>query len=228
VREAETLLAERLWRTPQPAELFALTVSSSRRYVQSSEELASVLLDSLDRAQLRLQEGWPRAWQLWNDTPCTPKSEERLSDWIKGWLDDDLGEQVVASREPQVRPSRSGSGIGARNDLRVEIPALDGEPGVAVVVEVKRCWHQRLFAAMRSQLADDYLRSAALTHGIYVVGVYDAPNWEGPGSRRARKYSLIGWKEKLTKRACQVSRETGMSIQAAVLDVSLRSDRASR
>lgn len=228
VREAETLLAERLWRPPQPAELFALTVSSSRRYVQSSEELASVLLDSLDRAQLRLQEGWPRAWQLWNDTPCTPKSEERLSDWIKGWLDDDLGEQVVASREPQVRPSRSGSGIGARNDLRVEIPALDGEPGVAVVVEVKRCWHQRLFAAMRSQLADDYLRSAALTHGIYVVGVYDAPNWEGPGSRRARKYSLIGWKEKLTERACQVSRETGMSIQAAVLDVSLRSDQASR
>lgn len=227
IRDAEVLLAERLWRSPSPKELIALTLSNDRRYVQSAEELGTTVVASLGRAQNKLQEGWPAAWQLWNDAPRTPKSEERLSDWIKAWLDDDLQERVVATREPQVRPSRTGSGIGPRNDLRVEIPAGNGTPAVAIIVEVKRCWHPKVFTAMRTQLADDYLKSAGLTHGVYVVGFYDAPDWSDRGSRTARRHTPLAWNGRLRIKADEVLAETGKTIATVVLDISLRSDRAS-
>jgi hypothetical protein len=81
--------------------------------------------------------------------------------------------------------------------------------------------------AMRSQLADDYLQSSGLSHGIYVVGYYDAPRWTGTGSTTARKKTLPEWRNTLAKRAGTVFEETGRHIEAVVLDVSLRSDRAS-
>jgi hypothetical protein len=147
--------------------------------------------------------------------------------WIKAWLDDDLQERVVATREPQVRPSRSGLGIGPRNDLRVEIPAGDGTLAVAIIVEVKRCWHPKVFTAMRTQLADDYLKSAGLTHGVYVVGFYDAPDWNGRGSTAARRHTPIEWNRRLRVKADEVLAETGKTIASVVLDISLRSGSAS-
>jgi hypothetical protein len=227
-RAAETAYADEKWLPPTPRALIALTAAQERRLVQSGDQLQSVVLESLERANERLQGDWPKAWQLWNDEPLKPKTEERLSDWVKDWLDRDLGRRLVTSREPQVRPTMSGKGVGARNDLRVELPADDETSELALIIEVKCCWHPRRFKAVKSQLADDYLRSAGLEHGIYVLGVYGAPGWTGGARSTCGRLTPTGWQERLDRRATEVSIETGLRIRATVLDVRLHSDRASR
>jgi hypothetical protein len=229
LRMAEIALAEALWTPPRPRQLVQLAEDRTRRLVQSTEQLQAVVLESLARANECLQGEWPKAWQLWNDDPFQPKSEERLSDWLKDWLDGDLARRIVTTREPQVRPTRSGKGIGARNDLRVELGAdADADRGpLAVIIEVKRCWHRKIFTAARTQLADDYLASAGLSHGIYLVGYYDAPGWSGPGSAVARRRDLSGWRARIADVAAAASKGTGRTIAPVVLDVSLQSDRAS-
>jgi hypothetical protein len=227
LRAAEVALAQDRWTPPRPRELVLLAEDRVRRLVQSAEQLQRVVLESLTRANERLQSEWPKAWQLWNDAPLKPKSEERLSDWIKDWLDDDLARRLVTTREPQVRATRSGSGIGARNDLRVEVAADNERGALATIIEVKRYWHPKVTTAARTQLADDYLATAGLTHGIYLVGFYGAPGWAGAGTAITRRRSLEEWRNEVAQIASRASRETGRVIAPFVIDVSLRSDRAS-
>jgi hypothetical protein len=226
-RAAETAHAEAVWRAPTPLELVALVETPQRRIVQSPGQLQEVVLESLARAGDRLQSQWPKAWQLWNDKPLQPKSEERLSDWIKDWLDEDLARRIVTTREPQVEPTERGAGLGARNDLRIELPASGDYAAVAIIIEVKRCWHPKLNTAARTQLADGYLKSAGLSHGIYVVGYYSAARWNGPGSKRSATKTLSQWQVAMKAQVEDASRKTGKRIDSCVLDISLRSDRMS-
>ena len=234
VRKAEVGLAEARWTPPSPRQLLSMAdhTDNDVRLVQSADQLHDIVVASVRAANEALQGNWPLAWQLWNDPPTAkaapqPRSEERLSDWLKAWLDRDLEHRVVTAREPQARPTVTGQGLGARTDLRIELPAADGRPAIAVIVEVKRRWHRKVRSAIRAQLANGYLAGAGLEHGVYVVGVYDAPNWVGPGSKSKPRRSVAEWQAALDGLARETSVETGRVIRAVALDVTLRTDRDS-
>jgi hypothetical protein len=82
-------------------------------------------------------------------------------DNVKQHLEDDLRTQgVILNREVVIRRNR-GATQGERTDIHIDavVPGTSGEKldVVSSIVEVKGCWHDKLWTAMKSQLVDRYL-----------------------------------------------------------------------
>jgi hypothetical protein len=215
------------WPAPAPGDIVRLAHTTDARIVMSAEHLQQLLVASLQRAGSALQGTPPRARELWNQKPLTPKDEGALSDWLQAWFNQDLlvGGRFVG-RELQVRPSASGRGRG--EDVDLVITATVGEhvqdaETVAVRIEVKGCWNRDLDTAMDDQLAARYLHPGSQRHGIYVVGAYDAPAWAAADRRRGacRRRRVLEDRDRFARQAAEVSAQRGVQVRAVVLDVRL-------
>lgn len=184
-RNAVTGVRRNLWIPPSPEAVKYVVTRPSARLLNCGEDLLELVEESLARLQKHLTErALPAVEDLWRwegggnaRHHFRPKDEEALSDYVARWLADDIGASagVVVGRE--VQPRR-----GLRTDVYVEAVAGqsdDAREKLTVVIEVKGCWHPEVRTALQTQLADDYLRSHGLRFGVYLVGWFVCPRWEG-------------------------------------------------
>jgi hypothetical protein len=159
------------WQALRWDELLGLLGDPAARVIRTPGELQSVVLESLERLQQSLHGMTPLAPFLWDEAGGKPKSEGRLSDFIKFHLSNDLNRRgVLINREVELR-NWPDKGRGESLDLLVQA-VRHGEAPMDVIIEVKRCWNTGLETAMETQLRDRYLLGSHHTHGIYLVGWY--------------------------------------------------------
>lgn len=178
--EAKQAFRKVTLRALAPSELIAYTHRTDARLARSSAELMEAVLVSLQRLQEKLQGQTPLAPFLWdlsdNGNSGRPKSEDRLTDFLKYFLEWDLPTFVI-DREVQIRNLKE-HGIGERTDLKIEAKDPEGR-SLSVIIESKGCWNKELLTAMKAQLAERYLQLADGACGIYLVGWFRCDRWEG-------------------------------------------------
>jgi hypothetical protein len=209
-------------------------LASNERYriIRSGRELLDAIEKSLQRLQRKLKDETPAVVFLWDHVKIRkrlykPKDENALSDFVKIHLVDDLQSRgVICNREVEIRHAR-GSTPGERTDILVSTFTRDrqGNPQdlITAIVEVKGCWNRELYSAMRTQLADRYLKDNSCQHGLYLVGWFESDCWLQDDSRRKVKpnKSLVEVKQQFQEQAGQLSRD-GRDIRAFVMDASLQ------
>ena len=178
-------LYEQSWKPLSPKNTLELIHERSLRLVRTSKDLLDVVLESLDRLQVKLQHSeTPAAIDLWNETfsgkgrpkRYTPKDENRLSDYIKRHLEADLKDRgIIAFREVEIRR-------GQKTDISVIALAPKDRSNeteiLEVVIEVKGRWHPDLEIAMQTQLVERYMQQNGIETGLYLVGWFDCEHWD--------------------------------------------------
>jgi predicted NACHT family NTPase len=223
--EAEIIFRQRTWAPPDPKAIMKLAKSHSSYFVQNGEQLLEVLIDSLKHLQEKLQGETPRAIDLWNENgDYTPKDENRFSDYIKSYLDEDLKHRgIVINREVEIRRG-GGSTPGEITDIHVD--AVSNNPNetkiniIKVVIEVKGCWHKEILTAMKTQLLDRYLKESDCRHGLYLVGWFYCEQWDKRG-KKARKNNIEELRRELDAQSLALSRD-GIQIKAVVINAALQ------
>jgi predicted NACHT family NTPase len=228
--EAQTLLRRRTWTPIRPRELLRLADDNSTRYVQSGEQLLAMLVESLRRLEQRLHDETPAVVDLWNEVSkevYRPKDENRLSDYVKRHLDEDLRQRgVIVNREVEIRRGE-GASPGERTDIHVDAVVHNSQEDnydvISAIIETKGCWHPELESAMETQLVNRYLKDNHCQHGIYLVGWFNCEQWDkdDPRRKRAPSLTIAQAQEQFDKQAMSLSAR-GSVIQAVVLDVALR------
>lgn len=219
------------WETPSVEAFVELFGDPDRRLVRDSYELASIVLESLDRLQIRVQGPNRPATQYWDESRDhqKPKSETRLADNLREYLDLVLRQHaIIINREVEIR-NLPGTGVGERTDLLISAASKKRESSkfdvAEVVVECKGCWNDGLFDDMESQLRDRYLLGAGYKFGIYLVGWYLCPLWSEADSRLRQATRQIGQmsvsdlRKQLEVQAGTLSAD--VKISSYVLDLSL-------
>jgi hypothetical protein len=178
MNQAKQVLRKTTLKALSPSELIAYTHRRNARLARSSSELMEAVLVSLQRLQEKLCGQTPLVPFLWdlsdNGKSGRPKSEDRLTDFLKHHLEGDLPNFVI-DREVQIRNLKE-HGIGERTDLKIETKDQDGR-SIAVIIESKGCWNKELMTAMQSQLHGRYLKLAGDACGIYLVGWFVCERW---------------------------------------------------
>ncbi len=204
LHQAELIMRQQTWQPLSSEGLRELFQDQQTRWVQDEMQLLDVIEEVLDELNQELQQGYqgslPAAIDLWNEYPhgklkadsvkYTPKDEERLSDYVARFLKRKLEKKnVFIGRETQI--SR-----GNLTDIIIETrqQLTDGRLGnlLTVVIEVKGCWNAEIKEALSNQLAERYLASHGLHHGIYLVGRFFCELWKKePDPSRWQKSSRI-------------------------------------
>ncbi len=212
------------WVPPQPRDVIGLP-GEERRLLGDSGTLRMVVLRMLEDLAAEMQGAHPKAPLLWNTRPSRrPKSENEISDVLAILLREKLADhRAFINREVQINPVAES---GDRTDLLVQAIAAD-ESEIAVVVEVKGAWNQKLMAAMSAQLARKYLKPDLTEDGIYLVLWFTGTSWDantsGERQRRTRatRTGSEDLQDLLDEQAVEVSRQSGATVSALVLDASL-------
>lgn len=225
LEEAEELARARTWQPISPQQFLVLASNSSKRLLDSTQQLLDVILESLSRLAKKLHGELPAVRDLWNIDKGRywPKDENDLSDYITRYLDDDIqGRGIVVNREVQIRRG-TGSGTGQFTDIHIDAIVPEAQPGsyarIYVIVETKGNWHAELFTAMETQLRDCYLKDNRCQSGIYLVGWFSCPKWDDGDSRKKQcpSMSLKDAQLRLERQARELS--TGAyDIRSYVLD----------
>jgi len=222
LEEAESLARAATWEPVEPSQLLALVRNRGKRLLDSTEQLMSLLFESLDRLQSKLKGELASVTDLWNveRDRYWPKDEESLSNYVaRHFLEDILQKGIVVNREVQIRP-------GQFTDIRVDAIA-QGKPGsyprLSVIVEAKGNWHPKLFENMETQLRDRYLKDNLCRHGIYLVGWFDCSNWKDGDRRKTkcRQRTMSKTKELLSAQAAGLSKD-GLDIRSYILDARIQ------
>jgi hypothetical protein len=183
VNEAKKSFRKATLQALSPPQLITYTHRREARLARSSIELMDAVLTSLRRFQEKLHGQTPLAPFLWdlvdNGTSGRPKHEDRLTDFVKFFLERDLPTFVI-DREVQIRNLKE-HGMGERTDLKIEAKDQDGR-SLSVIIENKGCWHKELLTAMQTQLIGRYLKLAPEACGIYLVGWFHCDRWRGKKS----------------------------------------------
>lgn len=227
--EAQSNMRRKSWVPIKPSEFFELIKSNQSHFIQNGEALTHCILESLDGLQLKLQGETPAAIDLWNyvNRKYTPKDENTFSDYIKRYLEEDLKKRgIIVNREVEIRRGQGGN-AGERTDIIVDAVIIDKNAVpvdvISVVIETKGCWHPELLTAMKSQLADRYLRENQCKYGIYLVGWFNCVQWDGNDYRlkEAEKVNHGDIINYLSKQAQELSKQ-GIFVRAKVIKASLR------
>ncbi|MGW6172132.1 hypothetical protein ACWF5H_01445 [Arthrobacter sp. NPDC055138] len=178
-----------VWEPVPIDNLRQLGRSPRARLVNSREQLAALVQETLIPVQDLLTGETPESHLLWDTRVMRPKSEDEISDYLMHRLRNRLeGEGVIINREVQVRRSRP-SGIPERTDLRIE--AFDNAQSQAslfrVVVEVKGAWNVELMTAINDQLVKHYLQDIRPAYGLYIVLWPDHDSWANDVSATERR-----------------------------------------
>lgn len=217
LNQAKQALRKRSLQSLSPSKLIVYTRRHEARLARSSAELMETVLVSLHRFQEKIHGQTPLASFLWNLSGNgdigRPKSEDRLTDFLKHHLEDDLPTFVI-DREVQIRNLKE-HGIGERTDLKIEAKDQDG-CSISVIIESKGCWNKELMTAMQSQLHDRYLKLAGEACGIYFVGWFLCDRWDSKSdcTFKGTKEELLA---ELTEQTNELSSYEGR-LSAFVLD----------
>jgi hypothetical protein len=218
VAEAQTIARFKSWVPPTPKQFMRLAAEDQARFVDSEEELARLVVESLRLLERELQGEDELVATLWNTRrgDVRPKDERSLSQTVRRHLARQLSSRgVVVNREVEV---------GNISELDVRVSAA--RPGRAdvlnVVVEVKGCWNRELLEAMKSQLSDRYMPDARSTQGIYVVGGFLCDVWTKDDYRKsdARTNENKDYRSTLSEQAASLSKD-GRKICFVCLDATL-------
>jgi hypothetical protein len=227
--EAELLARAATWQPVAAREFLTLALDGAKRLVETSGQLAEVIMESLARLDAKFHDELPAAKDLWSakGNDFWPKGEEDMSDYVARHLREDLRDRgVIINREVQISQG-IGSGSGQSTDIHVDTAVPGATPGsydrVCVIVEVKGNWHPALLDAMKDQLRDRYLNETRCSDGIYLVGWFSCLRWSD-GDYRKKKcpdMTVDDARSFFQKQAIELSNE-GISLKSYVLDVSLK------
>lgn len=228
LRDARTQFDEMRWSTPEPKEISTWIRESDSIFVRNARDLKEAIMVSLHRFADLFGADTPivrRCWDKQRRGGFIPMGEEDLSFEIANYLAVDL-KGIVVTREEELRVEFSNN----RTDIIVHA-IVDGSP-IKVIIEHKRAHNTTskdpVDKAMKSQLADRYLKASGCTQGIFLVSWFDG--FEKLDSSVSVKNGLgvaspSEALDKLTEQANVLNREHGYSISAFVLNCSLSSER---
>jgi hypothetical protein len=232
--EAEVLACASTWEAQSPHDIIAMASDSKKRFVESSQQLLDVILESLSHLQAELHGELASVGDLWNckDADWWPKQEEDVSDYVARHLKKDLADRgIVINREVQIRRGRRGEMPGQSTDIHVDAVREQDSPRqlygpIGVVIEVKGSWNDGLLNDMEGQLRDRYLKNSEYRAGLYVVAHFKAARWIANDRRRAKSEAIdiSDLRQQLANQADGLS--GSVLIQSLVLDASLDSTTA--
>jgi hypothetical protein len=157
-----------------------------------------------------------------------PRDENRLSDYVKRHFDEDLKTRgIIANREVQIRRG-VGSFKGQETDIHIDAITRNAKGDIAdqitAIVETKGSWSPDLDRAMETQLRDRYLKDHHSPFGLYLVGWFSCPEWNGsdPRNKRSPKITVKDARERFSRQAASLT-ANGATLRAYVLNASLSS-----
>jgi hypothetical protein len=202
------------WSPPTPNELIRLTSEGHSRFVQSTDQLFSLIEESLLRAQQRLQGETPLATQLWDGD--RPKPEIELVKFVKDHLQRDLAAAgIIINREVEIHWRK-------RTDLQIEAvtpqPRGNGFDRLCVIIETKGCWNPELPKGLKNQLVERYLCRIPTQYGIYLIGNFLCDAWVDTDRKRRASIQLLKCLPALQSEAAKLLVE-GWHVHVTTLDV---------
>lgn len=218
--ETRRIALQKTWHPPAVKQIFKLVENHELRLVNSPDELMDIIIGSLKRLEGKLQSGeHPQAINLWNEK--RPKDENRLSDYVKVHLEEDLKNRgIIVNREVEIKR-------GNKTDIHISVYGRDhlgrptGEP-MKVTIETKGCWHPELDTAMESQLAGQYLSTDVCRHGVYLVGWFVCDAWTDRSNQKIPSIDIADAKKQFNKQAQELSAKTSYRVESFVLDSRLK------
>ena len=192
------------------SESLTLLSDGSTSVVRNSLELMDVVEAALTRFAYEAQHGSPPlAVFLWNEKQSKPFSEQRLSDFIKFYLEREWrGRRIIINREVEIKNLRD-FGIGQRTDLLIQTVGSNGDTNPCVVIEVKPDKKAKPEKDISEQLVGQYLNNVTFTHGIYLIG------WFG----QLKNKSIDELRQAAEEQAQKNSNEL-IKVSSLVLDIS--------
>ena len=144
--------------------------------VRNNYELMVAVEEALRRFSHEAQHGSPPlAVFLWNEKENIHFSEQRLSDFLKFYLEREWrGRKIILNREVEIRNLRD-FGIGERTDLFIQATLPDDlnknlkKPSVVIEVKLDKNLKED---DIKNQLIGKYLDTEDRTCGIYLVGCF--------------------------------------------------------
>jgi hypothetical protein len=232
--EAELMACASTWEAQSPRDIIVMASDAKKRFVESSEQLLDVIIESLSRLQADLHGELASVGVLWNskNTDWWPKEEEDISDYVAHHLKKDLAERgIIINREVQIRRGRRGEMPGQNTDIHVDAAPAEGTQAelygpITVVIEVKGSWNDGLMKDMEGQLRDRYMKNSDCRTGLYVVAHFKAARWIPSDGRRAKSDTrdIQELRRQLAEQAAELS--ASALIRSLVLDCSLDSTAA--
>lgn len=229
--EAQNQTRKLTWEPVPPQILLRLVQDQEKRLVQNGEQLFSVLIESLQHLNSKLQGETPAAIDLWNQldrTTFRPKDENDFTNYVKRHLDEDLKVRgIIVNREVEIRRGVGGA-QGERTDVQVDaVLRRDGDHDydvITVIIEAKGCWHDELMTAMETQLRDRYLNENQCRHGLYLVGWFNCEQWDQTDPRytaKVRRLQKPELEQFLENQATSLSND-GVVLRSFVTNAALR------
>ncbi|MCQ3944675.1 MAG: hypothetical protein DPW11_02775 [bacterium] len=214
--ETRRIALQKTWNPPAVDQIFKLVENHELRLVNSPDELMDIVIASLKRLEGKLQRGeHPQAINLWNEK--RPKDENRLSDYVKVHLEEDLKSRgIIVNREVEIKR-------GNKTDIHISVYGRDhlgrptGEP-MKVTIETKGCWHPELDAAMESQLVGQYLSTDVCRHGIYLIGWFVCDAWSDRKNQKIPSADIAEEKKQFANKAEELSKNSFYRIESFILD----------
>lgn len=227
LKSARDLTNRQTWLPPTASNILAIVHDFNKRIVHNEEQLTDVIIESLDRLEVKLYAETPAVVFLWDqyEKKFRPKDENRFSDFIKLHLIEDLKKcNIIINREVEIRPYIGDlASSGERIDLLVNAISEKTHDLITVIVEVKGCWNSELYTAMGSQLCNRYLKDNICKSGIYLIGWFNCNQWDCEDYRqnKAPKINIDEAKELFKEQAVKLS-TNGLHISAYIMKTGLR------
>ncbi len=229
--DAITDYLKTIWSPLRPEEFMMLSRNQDKRPVRSGEELMEVVWEALERLEKKLHDETPAVFDLWNEVKVKgkrkpkfePKDENRLSDYVKRYLDADVRDRgIIVNREVEIRRG-VGQVSGQRTDVHVDAVMRDRQgrlDTLKAIIEVKGSWNDEIDSAMETQLRDRYLHENKCNHGLYLIGWFECQNWNS-GHAHIRGLDIAQARAKYEQQASTLS-SSNAKLRAFVLDTALR------
>lgn len=231
--KAKNIFRKNNWQPLSPQELLRLSINGKMRVILNQSDLLYFVMESLDRFEDRLQNENCLSFTLWNDANekdpvsnkkfFTPKSEEELSDLIKDHLKMDIQKYGISTfREVQLRRPNyiQGGKQGENTDILISYFNQFSNTEFNVIIEVKGSWNEKVHQNLNNQLADRYLDTAKLSHGLYLIGWYDCDAYKDK-KNNTQASSIENAGVIYSKQATELL-SSGKTIKAYILDCRLR------
>lgn len=221
--EAQNRVRLTQWKSPSANGILNIVQDAEKRIVRNYEELVEVVVDSLKRFEHSLHCETPAIADLWNTDRVRPKNEDEYSDRVKRFLDNDLRKRgIIVNREVEIRrtPEGSETDIHINAITQTKTGSLDK---LTVIVETKGCWHDELYSAMETQLAQKYLKDNQSKYGVYLVGNFLCDRWDEKDYRlKKSKNNDIESNIKTLQEQAGKLREQGYQITLFVMNTKFR------
>ncbi|MHA2023019.1 MAG: hypothetical protein ACTSWQ_05095, partial [Candidatus Thorarchaeota archaeon] len=217
--EARDTTLQRSWIPLNHRDFLKFVIQTDSILIITASELQELVMEGLREFETVIHGDTALIENLWDETSqgvFVPKGENHFSDNVKAFLEQYLkGKNIVCAREAEVRSHQE-------TDIMVIAKIPDKDP-IKVIIESKGCWHNDVDKAMRTQLADRYLRDNQNDNGIYLVGWYLCEKWdkEHHGYKSTKKCSIDQARENYEEQACNLSTDE-LRINAFVMDTRLR------